>query len=40
MVEDVWLAVEDHSCIDQNFKMKVNSFRELGFYEARNLIAE
>ena len=40
MVEDIWMAVDDHANFDFDFKAKVNEFREMNFVEARNILKE
>ena len=39
MVEDIWLAVDDHALIDNDFRQRANNFREMNFVEARRLVA-
>ena len=31
MVEDIWLAVDDHALIDNDFRQRANNFREMNF---------
>lgn len=40
MVEDIWQAVDCHAHIDNGFRQKVNSFREMNFVQARMAVAD
>lgn len=40
MVEDIWLAIDEHCHFNYDFKGKVNEFREMNFIEARNALKE
>lgn len=40
MVEDIWLALEDHCNLNYDFKNHVNEFREMNFVTARTLVKE
>ena len=40
MVEDVFLAVDDHTRFNYDFKERMDSFREMGFVKARTLLKE
>lgn len=38
MVEDIWMAVDQHANISPQFTQLANYFRERNFYEARKLV--
>ena len=40
MVEDIWLAVDEHCNFDYEFKRNVNEFRESNFTTARQQVDE
>jgi hypothetical protein len=40
MVEDIWMAVDQHTNFSHDFTSRANSFREKNFVEARQIVAE
>ena len=40
MVEDIWMAVDDHALIDGDFRARADNFREMNFVEARRIVAD
>lgn len=40
MVEDIWMAVDQHANISKDFTDRAQCFREKNFVEARRLIAD
>lgn len=40
MVEDIWMAVDQHANISKDFTDRANYFREKNFVDARRLVAE
>lgn len=40
MVEDIWMAVDQHANISPEFTQKANYFRTMNFSDARRLVAD